>query len=177
MIKCISLKKQVKYNHLLSFFNNYPFIFVLNDLSLNTINILNKNIFKDNDKDNQKKKMIIKSKLLLKILLEKNILSKDNMFYIKGPVILIGVANINLFRLILNFVELKSNLNLVFLIVDKMVIEQKNVKNVFLPFLKSISLFKNSNLINLKFQRELLQSLLYSTYFIETQLMSKLKIN
>jgi hypothetical protein len=170
--KNISLKKQVKMLNLISFLDNSDYIFVVNDLSLNASQILS--TFKN---DNNIQTIVVKSKILLNILIEKNVLQKDTLF-IKGPVILVGINNVNTFKLFLDFIEIKNknNLDLLFVIVNNFIIYKKNISIFFMNFFKNLSFFQYYNCLNIKYKKELLNTLLFSTYFIESKLIKNLNL-
>lgn len=170
--KNINIKKQIKINYLSTFLNNSQYIFIINDLSLKSQQFLDK--FK-NEFVNLNK-IVIKSKLLINILVKKNILKKNEIF-IKGPIILVGLNDLYIFKSFLIFIEIKNknNLNLFGIILENLIIKKKDIPFFFINFLHNLSFFNYQNYLIIKYKKELLNLLLFSTYFIELKLINKLK--
>lgn len=172
--KNINLKKQIKINQLSIFLNNSKYVFMVNDLSLKSQQFLDK--FKNDFFFIEK--VVIKSKILINILIKKNILKK-NAIFIKGPIILIGINDLYVFKSFLNFIEIKNknNLNLFCILISNLMIKQKDIPTFFINFLNNLSFFNYQNFLFIKYKKELLNFLLFSVYFIELKLINSLKLN
>lgn len=171
--KNINLKKQIKINQLSTFLNDSKYIFIINDLSLKSQQFLDKfknDFFFIN-------KVVLKSKILINILIKKKILKKDEIF-IKGPIILIGINDLYIFKSFLNFIEIKhkNNLNLFCILIANLIIKKRDIPTFFINFLNNLGFFNYQFCLFIKYKKELLNTLLFSTYFIELKLINNLKL-
>lgn len=160
----LSLKKKIKYKKIGNFFSNMPYILISNDLTLSLrfeIGALVKGHFFENDV----MFAVVKSKMLIRFLSITNV-DKIKFLHLKGPVVLLGVRNVEMFRELFMMICMKKNIqkHLLFCIMNNEVIYHAHFNVLFNLFLKKINFFKYFLFFNIFLKREFLKLCLTMSY-------------